>query len=1241
MGTEGGAKGQAVTQQNFVLKLSASGAQAVVTDLKRVADTMVRIDGSAAIASKGLEALTGGLRGLGGLVIGAGITNSISKITDGLAALKDASDATGASIDKLAGLEAISRKAGGNFDTVTTAIIKLNQQLNQSDGADSKSVVALKAIGLDVEELKKLDPADALKQVAIAFGKFADDGDKARLAQTQFGKALREVAPLLHDIAEATDTSSASLAAAVEEQDKFEKSIARLGFQVTGLGRSLLGPVVEGFNNYIDRVQAATAANKGFFESTVKEGVFGENGVFRIGKLVQERDRFQTLLKKSDISDQVRRDAEQRVAALKEQIAAEKQRQFGPAPSLSTPDRPSVGPNLDAEEAKAEAAKKTAAARDKAASALRQAEAEAKLRADIQVELADQRLLLELVMRGVDVEEARLRIQLTRKGLTPEQIDQTLQLKAAIDAQVDSVKALAAAEEAEIKARQEIIDYAVSQEQAAAAQVASIEQQIEAQLRQNETIGVTGVALVELEAARLGDAAAEAIRRAEVLETNPVSQAEAGRVRELAARYLELADAKLAGAIKQQDVDRAADAIKRQQDEAQELQKVFGQVGQSLTNALFNGFESGKGFARSLRDTVVNTFKTLVIRIPLQGVITSLTSAVAGALGFSGAAQASGLQAGNSFGGGFLNALSGGKTIFDALNGSITSGLTSFAGQLGSLGFNSGAQFVNGFASALNGGSAASFSGASSAFNLGNFAGQAAPFIPGIISAFQGDFKSAAFQTAGAAIGTAIGGPIGGAIGSTIGSIVSGLFGSSGGTPHLGGGAGAQVSETGALLERNLSNGTKNKGFTDPVFGTVSAFGTSKAAVGDALQPLVTQVAQTLQALTGKAVKVSSALGADGEDAAQARIRIAIGDTSVLDQFYHDFVSKDIKKAGDALQKLLTGSALVFAIQQSDAAAYIKDAFSQFNVTKTDKKGNLALDDKAAVDPAKVQAQIQAVVVLQQNLDRLTGKFGITAEQIVKIGNASGDLGAVLQQMLARLGNQYITQQLVDDGIASLTTKLTKLGVTTMPTTVAEFDALIRGVDKTTKSGQDLTKALLDLGPGFDQLVGVRDVLARVAEAIALTGQTSLKVTDALLTGAGGFEGLAAGIDAFVNGILSPQQRLTFQTEQTAEQFAKLGLALPGSAGEFASLVAGLDTSTEAGQKLYGQVIGLAPAFVALQSAIEGVSGTVDDSLAQFAATREELLRRPSNLIEAAARFRRPPRLRQRWRLRRRRAHRR
>ncbi|MBI3103244.1 MAG: phage tail length tape measure family protein [Burkholderiales bacterium] len=137
-----------------------------------------------------------------------------------------------------------------------------------------------------------------------------------------------------------------------------------------------------------------------------------------------------------------------------------------------------------------------------------------------------------------------------------------------------------------------------------------------------------------------------------------------------------------------------------------EWQRTSDQISQSLTDALMRGFESGKDFAKNLRDTVVNMFKTMVLRPVISAIINPVAAALSGALGFAGTAAAAQGGAGNGVstalggasmlgnsafamglngawgaGGGLLSTLNAGASLLGS--GSIMQGLGVLAGALG------------------------------------------------------------------------------------------------------------------------------------------------------------------------------------------------------------------------------------------------------------------------------------------------------------------------------------------------------------------------------------------------------------------------------------------------------------------------------------------------------------------------------------------------------------------------------
>lgn len=234
-------------------------------DLKRVADSAEqqsnRMAQAFGIAKGGLAALAAGFS------VGA-IAGFVRDANNAIDALNDVADATGASIESISALENVARNTGANLDTVSGVLVKFNQVLNDTN-PNSGAAQTLRAIGLSAEELRRIDPAEALQRTARALAGFADDGNKARAVQELFGKSVREAAPFLKDLAEAGKLNATITSQQAEEADRFNKELFKLQKNGEDFAR-----VVS-----IDIVTAINAAAKAYRES----GLFAAGGVLLFG----------------------------------------------------------------------------------------------------------------------------------------------------------------------------------------------------------------------------------------------------------------------------------------------------------------------------------------------------------------------------------------------------------------------------------------------------------------------------------------------------------------------------------------------------------------------------------------------------------------------------------------------------------------------------------------------------------------------------------------------------------------------------------------------------------------------------------------------------------------------------------------------------------------------------------------------------------------------------------------------
>lgn len=231
---------------------------------------------AAARAQGGLEHSLGSLGGVAGIVRGQLIALAgsltlgsmfafVKSVNDGIDALNDIKDATGATIENISALEDVGRRTGASLDLAGSVLVKFNDVLSKAT-PKSDMALALESIGLKAEELRKLDPAEALRKTAVALAQFADDGNKARLIQDLFGKSVKEAAPFLADLAEKGALVAKVTTEQAAEAEKFNKELFALKANASDAARALVGPLVSGINEVTKAFRDGRAEGRGFMD---------------------------------------------------------------------------------------------------------------------------------------------------------------------------------------------------------------------------------------------------------------------------------------------------------------------------------------------------------------------------------------------------------------------------------------------------------------------------------------------------------------------------------------------------------------------------------------------------------------------------------------------------------------------------------------------------------------------------------------------------------------------------------------------------------------------------------------------------------------------------------------------------------------------------------------------------------------------------------------------------------------
>lgn len=236
---------------------------------------------------------------LGGAFAGAGITQFVRQTALAIDALNDAADATGATVEQLSGLEQVALRNGESLDTVTGIMVKFNAVLKEADGKNVPSQV-LKAIGVDANELRRIDPADALQKVAAALAKFEDNGNKARIIQELFGKSVREAAPFLKDLAEAGELNATVTSKQAEQAERFNKNLSALSTSATNAGRSLVSDLLPALNEILTKFNQFN--NNGGVVSGFSKLLGSQFKDARVQATIEEIERIESLLANPNVT---------------------------------------------------------------------------------------------------------------------------------------------------------------------------------------------------------------------------------------------------------------------------------------------------------------------------------------------------------------------------------------------------------------------------------------------------------------------------------------------------------------------------------------------------------------------------------------------------------------------------------------------------------------------------------------------------------------------------------------------------------------------------------------------------------------------------------------------------------------------------------------------------------------------------------------------------------------------------
>lgn len=207
---------------------------------------------------------------LKGLAVAFGVVQFATFTKDvisSIAALDDMSEKTGATVENLSALARVAKISGVDMETVADSLVKMTKSLKGADKDSKGAAEALKYLGINFAEFKKLDPAEQMLMVAKELDKFKDSAGKTALALDLFGKSGANMLPYLKDLAEEGELNAKVTADQAAMAETLEKNIARLQSSFMDMGKSLSIELMPQINSFVE----------GLRDGLVEAGKFGDS----------------------------------------------------------------------------------------------------------------------------------------------------------------------------------------------------------------------------------------------------------------------------------------------------------------------------------------------------------------------------------------------------------------------------------------------------------------------------------------------------------------------------------------------------------------------------------------------------------------------------------------------------------------------------------------------------------------------------------------------------------------------------------------------------------------------------------------------------------------------------------------------------------------------------------------------------------------------------------------------------
>lgn len=227
---------------------------------------------------------------------GAGLAAGFQAAITSLGNFQDLAEKTGASAEGLASFSIAAGIAGTSIDEIANASVKLTKNLTGVDDESKAAGAAIAALGLNLQDFKKLAPEDQIDEIAKALGNFEEGAGKTAVALDLFGKSGAELLPFLKALNEEGGRQVIITQEMIEQADAYSDAQAKATAQLKVYAQVLAAqalPYVTAFTGALtDTIKEVLGLDKGTTDLANNKGVqdFAENAVRALGFVVDAVD---------------------------------------------------------------------------------------------------------------------------------------------------------------------------------------------------------------------------------------------------------------------------------------------------------------------------------------------------------------------------------------------------------------------------------------------------------------------------------------------------------------------------------------------------------------------------------------------------------------------------------------------------------------------------------------------------------------------------------------------------------------------------------------------------------------------------------------------------------------------------------------------------------------------------------------------------------------------------------------